>query len=95
MFGRFIVKEMPFQDLFLLEQAKRIKDAVKIPVAYIGGVLSVDDMEKAMKEGFEFVQIGRATVRDPDVIKKMHPVKFPAWTATIATDVSPQWQHKV
>jgi 2,4-dienoyl-CoA reductase-like NADH-dependent reductase (Old Yellow Enzyme family) len=71
LFGRVIVKEVPYKDLFLLEQARRIKDAVKIPVAYIGGVCSVANMEKAMEEGFQFVQIGRATVRDPDVINKM------------------------
>ena len=71
LFGRLIVKEVPFQELFLLDQAKRIKDAVKIPVIYIGGVCSLENMDKVMKEGFEFVQIGRATVRDPDVIKKM------------------------
>jgi 2,4-dienoyl-CoA reductase-like NADH-dependent reductase (Old Yellow Enzyme family) len=71
LFGRFMVKEFPYKELFLFEQAKRIKDAVKIPVACIGGICSLDDMDKAMKEGFEFVQIGRATIRDPDMIKKM------------------------
>ena len=71
LFGRFMVKEIPFQEMFLFDQAKRIKDAVKIPVACIGGVCSVNDMDKAMKEGFEFVQIGRATIRDPNVIRKM------------------------
>ena len=67
LFGRVIVKEIPFHELFLFEQAQRIKDAVKIPVACIGGVCSVDNMDKAMQAGFEFVQIGRATIRDPNV----------------------------
>jgi 2,4-dienoyl-CoA reductase-like NADH-dependent reductase (Old Yellow Enzyme family) len=71
LFGHFMVKEIPFEELFLFDQAKRIKDAVKIPVAYIGGVCSVDDMDKAMQAGFEFVQMGRATIRDPDVFRKM------------------------
>lgn len=71
LFGRFIVREFPFKELFLFDQAKRIKDAVKIPVAYIGGVCSVADMDKALAAGFEFVQIGRATIRDPNVIRKM------------------------
>jgi len=71
LFGRFIIKEVPFKELFLLDHAKCIKNAVKIPVAYIGGVCSIDDMDRAMKEGFEFIQIGRATIRDPNVIKKM------------------------
>ena len=71
LFGRLIVKEIPFQPLFLFDMAKRIKDAVRIPVACIGGVCSVQDMDKAMQTGFEFVQIGRATIRDPNVINKM------------------------
>ena len=71
LFGRLMVKEVPFKELFLFNQAKRIKDAVKIPVAYIGGVCSVDGMDKAMKEGFEFVQIGRATIKDTNVVRKM------------------------
>jgi 2,4-dienoyl-CoA reductase-like NADH-dependent reductase (Old Yellow Enzyme family) len=72
LFGRFMVKEVPFKELFLFEQAKRIKDAVKIPIIYIGGVCSLDNMAKIMQEGFEFVQVGRATVRDPDFVKKLH-----------------------
>ena len=71
LFGRLIVKEVPYKELYLFDLAKRIKDAVEIPVAYIGGVCSLDDMDKVMKEGFEFVQIGRATIRDPDVVRKM------------------------
>lgn len=71
LFGRFIVKEVPFQALFLLDQAKRIRDAVKIPVAYVGGVCSLEEMNKVMNDGFDFVQLGRATIKDPDAIKKM------------------------
>ena len=71
LFGRFMVQTYPFEPLFLLEGARRIKDSVKIPVVYIGGILSLDDMETAMKEGFEFVEVGRATVRDPNFVKKL------------------------
>ena len=71
LFGRVIVKEIPFQELFLFDQAKHIKNAVNIPVACIGGVCSIADMDKAMQADFEFVQIGRATIRDSNVIGKM------------------------
>lgn len=77
MFGRFIINEVPFKELFLLEQAKCIKDAVKIPVIYVGGVLTLENMETVMNEGFSFVQIGRATVRDPGVINKMASGEIP------------------
>jgi 2,4-dienoyl-CoA reductase-like NADH-dependent reductase (Old Yellow Enzyme family) len=77
LFGRIIVKELPFRELFLLEQSRLIKDAVKIPVIYIGGVCSLANMETVMQAGFPFVQIGRATVRDPNVINKMASGEIP------------------
>ena len=78
LFGRFIVKEIPFKELFLLEQSKRIKDAVKIPVIYIGGVCSLDNMNTLLQEGFEFVQVGRAIVRDPDFVNKLQAEEITA-----------------
>jgi 2,4-dienoyl-CoA reductase-like NADH-dependent reductase (Old Yellow Enzyme family) len=71
LFGRFIVREYPFEELFLLDKSRQIKDAVGIPVAYIGGVCSLDNMNRVMNEGFEFVQIGRATIREPDLINRL------------------------
>ena len=71
LFGGFMVQRYPFQPLFLLEGARRIKGAVKIPVVYIGGVLSLADMETALGEGFDFVEVGRAIIRDPDFVKHL------------------------
>jgi len=71
LFGNFMMERYPFEPMYLLEGARRIKSAVKIPVVYIGGVLSLANMETAMNEGFEFVEIGRATVRDPDFVRKL------------------------
>jgi 2,4-dienoyl-CoA reductase-like NADH-dependent reductase (Old Yellow Enzyme family) len=71
LFGRFMVQRYSFEPLYLLEGAKRIREAVQIPVVYIGGVLSLKDMEKAMEEGFGFLQVGRAIIRDPDFVKHL------------------------
>jgi 2,4-dienoyl-CoA reductase-like NADH-dependent reductase (Old Yellow Enzyme family) len=71
LFGRFMVQTYPFEPMFLLEGARAIKDAVQIPVVYVGGVLSLENMEQAMEEGFGFVEIGRATIRDPDFVQNM------------------------
>jgi 2,4-dienoyl-CoA reductase-like NADH-dependent reductase (Old Yellow Enzyme family) len=70
-FGRLMVQEYPFEPMFLLDGARRIVDAVDIPVVYVGGVLSRQDMDRAMEEGFQFVQVGRATVRDPEFVKRL------------------------
>ncbi len=71
LFGRFMVQTYPFEPMYLIDGARKFKDALNIPVIYIGGVLSLADMEKAMNEGFQFVEIGRATVRDPDFVKRL------------------------
>jgi len=71
LFGWFMVQRYRFDRLFLLSEASRIKSAVSIPVIYIGGVLRLQDIEYVLARGFEFVEVGRATVRDPDFVKKM------------------------
>lgn len=67
-FGRTLVQRYPFEPRFLQEGARRIKDAVSIPVGYVGGVLSLEEMNELVEEGFAFVQVGRATIRDPDLV---------------------------
>ena len=71
LFGRLMVEELPFSKLFLEEGAKKIKDAVSVPVIYIGGAVSGQDMDELLNEGFEFVQTGRATIRDPQFVNKL------------------------
>jgi 2,4-dienoyl-CoA reductase-like NADH-dependent reductase (Old Yellow Enzyme family) len=71
LFGWMMVQHYPFEPLFLLEGAGRIRDAVRIPVGYVGGVLSLDDMERLIAEGFAFVQLGRSTIRDLDFVSRL------------------------
>ncbi len=71
LFGKFLVQRYRFDRLYLIKEAKRLREAVKIPVIYIGGALRLEDIQYARQQGFEFVQVGRATVYDPDFVKKM------------------------
>ena len=71
LFGRFMVQYYPFEELFLLEEARKVRAVVHMPLVLIGGVCSLENMRTAMEEGFDFVQIGRATIRDPNIVAKM------------------------
>lgn len=71
LFGKAMVQYYPFQPMFLLDAARRIKDAVRIPVIYVGGAVSKEEMEKALAEGFGFIQIGRATIRHADFVNRL------------------------
>jgi 2,4-dienoyl-CoA reductase-like NADH-dependent reductase (Old Yellow Enzyme family) len=71
LFGSMLVQTYPFEELFFLEESRKVREAVSIPLVLIGGVCSIDNMEKALQEGFDFVEIGRALIRDQDLVRRM------------------------
>lgn len=69
--GKYMIKKEPFTPLFFLEDARRFRKELKMPLVYVGGVTDGDGLEKVMSEGFEFVQMGRALLREPDFVNKV------------------------
>ena len=64
--GALMFKDYPYEDLYFLEHAKRIRDRVQCGVCYIGGVCSNESIRTVMDAGFDFIQLGRALIFDPD-----------------------------
>ena len=58
-------KKYPYEPTYLLDAAKDIKAAVNCPVIYIGGCSTRADLDRIFDAGFDFVQIGRALLKDP------------------------------
>jgi 2,4-dienoyl-CoA reductase-like NADH-dependent reductase (Old Yellow Enzyme family) len=71
LFGASAIKEYPFKELFFLDEARAVRKAVRVPLVLLGGALSLDNLDTAMHEGFEFVAMGRALIADPDLINRM------------------------
>ncbi len=69
--GRRSFQAMPFEPLYFLEQAKRVRDAVRVPLAYLGGVTSGADVEQLMGAGFDLVCIGRALLYEPQMVNRL------------------------
>lgn len=67
-FGRFIIRKFDFEENFFLPLAKKIRAAVKMPLIYVGGVVSKSGIELVMKENFNMIALGRALIHDPDFI---------------------------
>ncbi|MBS0000781.1 MAG: NADH:flavin oxidoreductase [Cyclobacteriaceae bacterium] len=70
-FGRIIIRKYPFAENFFLPLAGKIREAVKMPVVYLGGVVSSEGINRIMNEGFDMIALGRALIHDPDFIKKI------------------------
>jgi 2,4-dienoyl-CoA reductase-like NADH-dependent reductase (Old Yellow Enzyme family) len=71
LFGSVIVRGSTFEELYFQADAKRVRAAVKIPVILLGGVVSRQGVETAMREGFDFVAMGRALIADPDFVNRL------------------------
>ena len=63
-------KDVVFRELYLLEHARKIRAAVRMPLAYLGGVESLANVEQLMVEGFDAVALGRALIFEPDLVEK-------------------------
>jgi 2,4-dienoyl-CoA reductase-like NADH-dependent reductase (Old Yellow Enzyme family) len=69
--GRRILRSYPYEDAYLREQALQVRAAVRLPLVFLGGVTSRPVVEQAMRDGFEFVAMGRALLREPDLVQRM------------------------
>jgi 2,4-dienoyl-CoA reductase-like NADH-dependent reductase (Old Yellow Enzyme family) len=69
--GRRFLREYPFEEAFLLPAARRIREAVSMPLILLGGINRLDTIRTAMREGFEFVAMARALLMEPDLVHRM------------------------
>ena len=72
LFGRIMVPTVPYKDGYFLEDAKQFREAVKLPLIYVGGLTSLVKMEEVLEAGFQGLQVARALVRDTDFVNKLH-----------------------
>ncbi|MER5839311.1 NADH:flavin oxidoreductase [Streptomyces prasinus] len=71
MVGDRFLRSYPYRDAYLLEDARQIRAAVKLPMVLLGGITGKPVMDLAMREGFEFVAMARALLREPDLVNRL------------------------
>ena len=69
--GRIVIPTVPYKEAYFLEYAKRFRAAVKMPLIYVGGMVSLRKMEEVIADGFDALQVGRALIRDTDFVNKL------------------------
>ena len=62
--------KVTFRERYFRENSLRIREAVKMPLAYLGGVKSLANAEESVAEGFECVVMARALIHDPALVNK-------------------------
>ena len=70
-FGKRFLPSYPFEEAYFLSYARQFRAALSMPLILLGGINRRDTIEQAMAEGFEFVAMGRALLREPDLVTKL------------------------
>lgn len=70
-FGRRFLPEYPFEEAYFLPYARQFRAALRMPLILLGGINRVETIDAAMAEGFDFVAMGRALLREPDLVQRM------------------------
>ncbi len=68
--GSRFLKEYPFEEAYFLPYARQFLDALTLPLVLLGGVNRLETVEAALAEGFAFVAMARALLREPDLVNR-------------------------
>jgi 2,4-dienoyl-CoA reductase-like NADH-dependent reductase (Old Yellow Enzyme family) len=66
-----IMREYPYHDAYLLDDARRFRAELNLPLILLGGITNRAAMDLAMAEGFDFVAMGRALLAEPDLLNRI------------------------
>lgn len=71
LFGGRFLRSYPFEEAYFLPYARNFRAALRMPLVLLGGITRRATIEQAVREGFEFVALGRALLREPDLVARM------------------------
>jgi len=68
--GTRFLKAYPFEEGYFRPEARRFLGSVDLPLILLGGINRLDTVESALAEGFAFVAMARALLREPDLVAR-------------------------
>jgi len=66
--GKKFLPSYPFEEAYFLAYARQFKAALDLPLILLGGINRLETVQHALDEGFRFVAMGRALLREPDLL---------------------------
>ncbi len=68
--ARRMMPSYPFEEAFFLPYARQFRRALRLPLVLLGGITRRATADKALSEGFAFVAMARALLREPDLLRR-------------------------
>ena len=69
--GSRFLRTYPYQEAYLLDRARQFRAALDLPLILLGGITRKQTMDLAMAEGFAFVAMARALLREPGLLHRI------------------------
>ncbi|MCD8310451.1 MAG: NADH:flavin oxidoreductase [Prevotellaceae bacterium] len=71
MVGKMMIPTVPFKEAYFLEDALKFRAALKMPLIYVGGLVSRQKIDEVLGKGFQAVQMARALLNEPGFVNRM------------------------
>ena len=68
--GAKLMPDYPFEEAYFLPKARCFLATLDMPVILLGGINRLDTVQSALDEGFAFVAMARALLREPDLVNR-------------------------
>jgi 2,4-dienoyl-CoA reductase-like NADH-dependent reductase (Old Yellow Enzyme family) len=69
--GNRFLRTYPYEEAFFLPYARQFRAALTMPLILLGGITERATVDAALAEGFAFVAMARALLREPDLPARM------------------------
>jgi len=69
--GKWLIPSVPFEEAYFLKDALQFRETIKIPLIYVGGLISGTKINQVLDSGFEFVAMARALINEPDFVNRL------------------------
>jgi 2,4-dienoyl-CoA reductase-like NADH-dependent reductase (Old Yellow Enzyme family) len=68
--GKRFMPSYPFEEAYFLPYARQFREALDLPLILLGGINRLETVRGALDEGFDFVAMARALLREPDLVAR-------------------------
>jgi 2,4-dienoyl-CoA reductase-like NADH-dependent reductase (Old Yellow Enzyme family) len=70
--GKRVMGSYPYRDLYMLDAARQFVPVLgNTKLILLGGITNRDHLEAGLREGFDFMAMGRALLREPGLVNAM------------------------
>ncbi len=69
--GHRFLKSYPYEEAYFLPFARQFRAVLSTPIILLGGISELATIESALADGFAFVAMARALLREPDLPNRM------------------------